>query len=128
MTQQDPKQAIVEALSHPPSLYVKVLQEEGLIAKATTIQFLKQQSIPRYQLHAMTFENEAGQQRTCFCFVRRDESDLWELTHTLDESGEHPPTKEEQERDCPEKNPGVRPGKYAPGRIPTTSLKDGTTS
>lgn len=101
MTQQDPKQTIVEALSHPSSLYIKVLQKEGLIAKATTIQFLKQHSTPRYQLHAVTFENEAGVQRTCFCFVRRGESDLWELSHTLDESGEHPPTKEEQDTNQP---------------------------
>src|SRR2546423_1505508 len=78
MMHHDPKEAIVEFLSHPPHPYAKVMQEDGLIAKAATILFLKDSGVVHHQLHAVRFESETGQQQDCFCLVHQNESGLWQ--------------------------------------------------
>ncbi len=101
MTYQNAKQAISEFLSNPPSTDVQVMRQQGNIAKATTIRFLKERSVPHYQLYLVGYEAEAGQQRTSICFVQQDEAGLWQLAHFTGESEGHPLTKEERDTSQP---------------------------
>ena len=63
---QKPEQVITKFIVH----------DEWTHAKATTIHFLQQRSLPHCQIHAVTFDNEEGQQHW-LCVVRQDEQDRW---------------------------------------------------
>ena len=65
---QEPMQVIIEYLSH----------DEWTNAKATTIRFLQQRSLPHRQIHAVTFDNKKGQQHW-LCVVTQDEQGHWSL-------------------------------------------------
>ena len=101
MKYHNAKQAIIEFLSNPPSIHVQVMRQQGDIAKASTIRFLKERSVPHYQLYLVVYEAETGQQRTSICFVKQDEAGLWQLAHLTGEIEGHPPTKEERDTSQP---------------------------
>lgn len=46
-------------------------------AKAATITFLKERSIPQRQIHAVTFEDEAGHSWDYVCVVAQDSQGRW---------------------------------------------------
>lgn len=94
MTEQEPKQTIIEYLSRP----LGVLQPSspppagvdqstwhpgearsggGLGAKATTICFFQDRQRPGRQLHEVAFENETGQQEHWLCCVREFTPGHW---------------------------------------------------
>ena len=93
MTGKDPKQVIIEYISQPlgpiepasplpPGFERKEPQgimrkDGGLGAKVQTIRFLQERSLPDLQLHAVTFENEDGQQEYYFWCVRQDMPGHW---------------------------------------------------
>jgi len=100
----DPKQAVIEGLSNPTSqpAYARgTLRAQGLIARAATIRFLKVCSTQYHQSHAVTFENELGQARTCLCFVGQQESGLWQIITILFEDAERVLTGQEQDTSRP---------------------------
>ncbi len=65
---QEPKQVITEFL----------FDDEWTNAKAGTIHFLQQRSLPHSQIYAVTFDNKKGQQRW-LCIVIQDEQGHWYL-------------------------------------------------
>ncbi len=94
MIEQDPQQFLRDYLSLPTSSPTTVTYEpsppppsnswlggatrgrwraRGFEAKAETIQFLKQRTLPRIQLHMVSFENTAGQQWDAMCHIAQDE-------------------------------------------------------
>ncbi len=93
MTGNDPKQVIIEYISQPlgpiepePPLPPGFERKEpqgilrkggGLGAKVQTILFLQERSLPDLQLHAVTFENEDGQQEYYIWCVRQDMPGHW---------------------------------------------------
>ncbi len=97
MAENDPKQVIIDYLSLPEGEIVSqpdpntphVLKDGrrvrpgiihkggGMGAKASSVKFLKERSIPHCQVHAVTFEDEAGQQWDCVCFVAQNAQGLW---------------------------------------------------
>jgi hypothetical protein len=100
----DPKQAIIEALSNAtgkPAYARETLRTHGLIAGAATIRFLKACSRQYHQLHAVTFENELGQTRTCLCFLGQQESGLWQVITILFNGPENVLTEQEQDTSRP---------------------------
>src|SRR6266849_1153758 len=95
-----PKQAVIEDLSNAtstPTHAREVLRAQGLIARAATIRFLKVCSRQYHQLHAVTFENELGQERTCLCFIGQQESGLWQVITILFIGTENVLTEQEQD-------------------------------
>ena len=93
MPENDPKQVIIDYISEPlgqiepepplpPGIERKGPQPVsrkggGLGAKAQTIRFLQQRTLPDLQLHALTFENEDGRQEYYFWCVRQDVPGHW---------------------------------------------------
>jgi len=93
MTENDPKQVIIEYISEPlgqiepePPLppgvehkgYRGITRKGGgLGAKVQTIRFLQERTLPDLQLHALTFENEDGQQEHYIWCVRQDMPGHW---------------------------------------------------
>ena len=93
MTENDPKQVIIEHISEPlaqiepesilrPDIKRKGIRGVtrkggGLGAKVQTIRFLQERTLPGLQLHAVTFENEDGQQEWWFCCVQQYLPDHW---------------------------------------------------
>lgn len=67
---QEPKQVITEFLIH----------DEWSNAKATTIRFSQQRSLPQRQIHVVTFVNKkGGQQQKWLCVVIQNEQGHWYL-------------------------------------------------
>ncbi len=96
MTEHDPKQAIIDYVSQPlgplepsppppPDMQGQGPQPwrattrsgGGLGARASTVQFLQQRSLPDRQLHLVAFENEAGQRDQWLCCVLQDRPGHW---------------------------------------------------
>ena len=93
VTEYASKQVILEALhssEQSPSDLSTVLEEQEWFrrpvrykarlpsgVKTTTVQFLKERSIPGYQVHAITFEDVAGITWLLFCLVVQDNSGHW---------------------------------------------------
>ncbi len=122
MMYQDAKQAIIEFLSNPPETHVQVMRQEGEIARASAIRFLKERSIPHYQLYLVAYEAETGQQRMGICFVKQDEAGLWQLRDYWSETEGHALTKAERDTSQPWVQLGGFWGKegtpfYAGGRV-----------
>ncbi len=67
--EQKPEQVVAEFLSH----------DEWTRAKTATIHFFQQRSLPDCQIHAVTFDNEEGQEQHWLCTVAQDEHNLWSL-------------------------------------------------
>lgn len=92
---QDPRQFIEAYLilpsgsdepSPPPSADSRVggtpgypFRGAGKGAKGETIQFLKHLILPRRQVYALTFEDEAGQEWDYFCSIEQDEQGYWHV-------------------------------------------------
>lgn len=110
MIEQDPRQFLKDCLSLPPDSPTTVMYEpsppppsnswlggttgscwraSGQGAKAETIQFLKQHTLPQLQLHMVTFENTAGQQWDMMCYIAQDEQGFW---HMLGSAGSPRPS------------------------------------
>ena len=49
-------------------------------AREATLQFLAQRTIPHYQLHAVTYQDQTDQLQTCILFVVQDVSGLWSVS------------------------------------------------
>jgi hypothetical protein len=98
MTEQDPKQVIIEFMSQPeggvqpdpenslpPGTDVsnwqpgEVRAGGGFGAKAATVHFLKVRSIPRRQVHALAFEDEEGSLWHFICFLVQDTEGHWHV-------------------------------------------------
>jgi len=97
MTEYDPKQVIIDYLSLPEGEIISqpdpdtpaVLKDGRLVrpgilrrgggmgAKPASVRFLKERSIPHRQVHAVTFEDETGQQWDYVCFVAQDAKGRW---------------------------------------------------
>lgn len=97
MGMDDPKQAITDFLSRPEGVVVSqpdphelpvqkngrwvrkgtVRRGGGMGARASTIIFLKERSIPHRQVHAVAFEDETGQPHHFICFVAQDAHGSW---------------------------------------------------
>lgn len=97
MVTDDPKQAITDFLSQPEGVVVSqpdphelpvqkngrwvrkgtVQRGGGMGARASTITFLKERSIPHRQVHAVAFEDETGQPHYFICFVTQDAQGSW---------------------------------------------------
>src|SRR5579872_6018320 len=90
MTAHDPKQVIIEFLCSPPGELEpgplssvdggqpgELRTSGGFGAIATTIRFLKERSILRHQVHAVTFEDEAGRVWLFICLVGMGEEGQW---------------------------------------------------
>ncbi|MHB8599913.1 MAG: hypothetical protein ACYDER_24280 [Ktedonobacteraceae bacterium] len=91
MSEQDPKQFLREVLSLPsgslepsPPPNSRVggdphhrMPRGGPKAKADSLRFLKQHTLPHRHLYAVTFEDEAGLAWDCFCFLEQDERGFW---------------------------------------------------
>jgi len=69
--QLEPKQVIGAFLSTP---------REGMRVKVTTVRFLKERTITGYQLHAVTFEDETGQQHYGDFFLGQDTAGTWHVS------------------------------------------------
>src|SRR5258708_3525789 len=96
MAESDPQQVIIDYLSLPEGEIVSqpdpntppVLKDGrwvrsgiihkggGMGAKASSVKFLKERGIPHRQVHAVTFEDEAGQRVDCVCFVTQNAQGL----------------------------------------------------
>ncbi len=93
MIEHDPKQVILEQLrtfERSSSDLVAVVREQGWFirpvkytaglphgARTATVCFLKEQSIPGYQVHALTFEDTAELRWRLFCLVVQDAAGNW---------------------------------------------------
>lgn len=90
MTERDPKQVIIEFLSSPPGELEPnplpsvdggqpgaLRKSGGFGAIATTIRFLKERSILHHQVHAVTFEDEAGRAWLFICLVGMNSEGQW---------------------------------------------------
>lgn len=98
MVEQDPKEFIRTYLSlprgsdepsPPPPANSRVggqpeypFRGAGKGAKTATIQFLKQRSLPHDQVHAITFEDEAGLKWDFFCSIAQDERGFWHMSRS----------------------------------------------
>ncbi len=69
--QLEPKQVIGAFLSTP---------RDGMRVKVTTVRFLKERTIPGYQLHAVTFEDETGQHHYGDFFLGQDTTVTWHVS------------------------------------------------
>lgn len=97
MTAREPKQVIIDYLSLPEGELINqpepgsrpvakdtsrvqpgIMRKGGGVgAKADSVQFLRERSIPHRQVHAVIFEDEAGQKWDFICFVTQDAERLW---------------------------------------------------
>jgi hypothetical protein len=93
MPGDDPKQVIIEHISQPlgplepsppPPAGVQLRGQPGMIrrggglgARASTVRFLQERSLPGRQLYVVMFENEEGQQEQWFQCVLQDMPDHW---------------------------------------------------
>ncbi len=91
--EHDPKQVILEQLrtfERSSSDLVAVVREQGWFirpvkytadlphgARTATVRFLKERSIPGYQVHAIAFEDTAGLWWRLFCLVVQDPAGNW---------------------------------------------------
>ncbi len=86
MIAQNPKQAIIAFLSVP--------RNEKMQGKAAVVHFLKERSIAGCQIHAIAFEDEAGQHFYGCCVAGQDATGTWRISGaTLSEGdpGTHEP-------------------------------------
>lgn len=100
MIEHDPQQFLKDYLSLPPDSPTSVSYEptpappfnswlgrstsdrwraSGHGAKAETIHFFKQQTLPRLQLHMVTYEDQAGQLWDAMCQIAQDEQGYWHM-------------------------------------------------
>lgn len=63
----------------PEEQAIYALRSVGQHAKAGTIQFLKRSTLPHQQVHALSFEDEAGQGWDYFCEIAQNEQGYWQL-------------------------------------------------
>lgn len=93
MREQGPKQVILDQLrlfeDSPSDLVALIRKDGGFVrsvkykarlphgAKTATVRFLKERSIPGYQVHAITFEDVAGITWRLFCLVVQDSTGNW---------------------------------------------------
>ena len=97
MSENDPKQVIIEYLSLPegevvsqPDANAPAVQKDGrwvlpgtmqrgggMGARASTVRFLKERALPQRQVHAVTFEDETGQPWHFIGFVAQDAQGHW---------------------------------------------------
>lgn len=94
MEENDPRQVVIDYISRPQGPIIEESTQPmpsgegrawrgitrapgGLGAKASTIQFLQQRSIPDRQLHLVTFEDEEGRLASWFCCVLLEPSGHW---------------------------------------------------
>ncbi|HJT55358.1 MAG TPA: hypothetical protein VJ761_02595 [Ktedonobacteraceae bacterium] len=83
MATDDPKHAIIEWLSDPPESLAKMKREQGVLAEAATIQFLKVKSRGQLHLHAVQYESTTKQQWDETCYVERDTAGFWHVKGSL---------------------------------------------
>ena len=92
---KEPKQVIMEQLrsyEHMPSdlagmgyeqkYYLQEINHKASLplgANTTTLQFLKENSIPKYQVHAITVADNAGISWMLFCLVVQDALGNWQV-------------------------------------------------
>ena len=81
MLKHDPKQFITECLSLPrrarepsPTASARVF---GRNASKTSVQFLKESSLPHYQVHVLTYEDSNGLMWDYISFLDQDELGYW---------------------------------------------------
>ncbi|QBD79226.1 hypothetical protein EPA93_25885 [Ktedonosporobacter rubrisoli] len=104
MSQQDPKKAIIENLSKASYLSPgdqKILRQHGLLAQAESIHFLKSLYLPPYGLYAVSYKNDAGQQRGGICLVRQDEQGEWQVRSVVHDNEKRQITQEEMQASQP---------------------------
>jgi hypothetical protein len=86
MVEQNPKQAIIEFLSVPRSEIMK--------GKAAVVHFLKERAIAGCQIHAVAFEDEAGEHFYGCCVAGQDATGTWRIsgaTFSEGDPGTHEP-------------------------------------
>jgi hypothetical protein len=67
----------------------------GCDAKPETIHFVKARSIPGRQVHALTFETQAGQAMSYVCYVRQDDAGDWHFVGGAGGSANGSPQRDE---------------------------------
>jgi hypothetical protein len=90
MTSVGPEQVIRDYLTASSALVARRLSSGasgwrsetsvgGLDARPETIQFGKMRALTRRQVHAVTFETQAGRRMRFICCVRQDKAGKWQL-------------------------------------------------